>query len=444
MVNKINFKKNISISLVARILSMLIGFVVSIYVTRYLGPTLKGKMSYFLTLSTTIWMIMDLGFHKSLSYIIAKDRKKLNSLFSFSVLLHFIDIILLLIVVFYFKDFFYQKLEIFNPLFLGLLVIMTTITRFGFSIKFIMLGINRILWQNMLKFMPTVTYISLFFILKLFFKISDKYLFVLFSLIISSVLWTYGYTIKIFLTENINLNFKFTFKEIYLTYQLGIKAFLSSFFIFLLIRFDIFLIKKYSTLAELGIYSLAANFVTLLQSFSNLVGSLMLPKFAGESKNEDSNIVVLRRVALIFFFLMIMMAIIFLSVGKQIITIVYDIEFIRAFDIFRLLLPAVFFLSLGSLINTFFWSKGFPITTILLPVIALGLNIVLNIVLIPKIGINGAAIATTISYGVWLSLLLAYFFNTKLVEKPKIILWQKSDFQLFIIETKKILVRSKK
>ena len=444
MLKQINLKKNVSIALVTRISSMLIGFVISIYVTRYLGPELKGKMSYFLTLSTTIWMILDLGFHKSLSYIIAKNRNKLDNLFSFSVLLHFVDLALLLIVVFYFKNYFYQKLEVFNPLYLGLLIILTTITRFGFSIKFIMLGLDRVLWQNMLKLMPTVTYVSLFFILKMFIKVNDRYLYVLSALIFSSVLWTYGYTIKIFLAEKIKFSFNFDFKEIYYTYQIGIKAFLSSFFIFLLIRFDIFLIKKYSTLAELGIYSLAANFVTLLQSFSNLVGSLMLPKFAGESKNEDSNIVVLRRVALIFFFLMIMMAIIFLSIGKQVITLVYDIEFIRAFDIFRLLLPAVFFLSIGSLINTFFWSKGFPLTTIFLPVVALALNIILNIILIPKVGINGAAIATTISYGVWLILLLFYFFNTKLVKKPQLILWDKSDFLLLFNESKKIFLRKKK
>ncbi len=106
----------------------------------------------------------------------------------------------------------------------------------------------------------------------------------------------------------------------------------------------------------------------------------------------------MRRIALIFFILMIILTIVFFTIGKQVITLVYDIDFIRSYDVFIALLPAVFFLSFGSIINTFFWSKGFPIMTIILPIIALAINIGLNIILIPLIGIIGAAIATSISY----------------------------------------------
>ena len=387
MTKKINLKKNVSIALVIRILSMLIGFVISIYITRYLGPELKGKMSYFLTLSGTIWIILDLGFHKSLPYLLAKDNTKLNKIFSFSILLHIIDIIVLLIVVIFFKDYFYQQLQIINPTYLILFILFTTVTRFGFIMKFIMLGIDRILWQNLLKILPIITYISLFFIIKLFIQVDDKYLYVLVALIIPSVFWTYSYTIKLFVSEKIRFDIRFDFIEIINTYKIGIKAFLSAFFIFLLIRFDIFLIKKYAPITELGIYSLAANFVTLLQSFSNLVASLMLPKFSGNDKDETGNIIILRRIALIFFVLIIIITIVFITVGKQGITFVYDIEFIRAYNVFCALLPAVFFLSFGSIINTFFYSKGFPIATIILPIIALAINIGLNIILIPSIGI---------------------------------------------------------
>lgn len=440
MRKEINLKKNISITLVARVLSMLIGFVISIYVTRYLGPEIKGKMSYFLTLSATSWMILDFGFHKSLSYILAKDNDKINKIFSFSILLHISDIVLLIIIVSFFKDYFFQKLLIFNPIYIVLFILFTAITRFGFIIKFIMLGIDKIVWQNLLNILPLITYVIMFFIIKLFIVIEDKYLYVLIALILPLIFWTYHYTIKLFISEKIELNFKFDITEIINTYKIGIKAFLSTLFIFLLIKFDIFLIEKYKTFTELGIYSLAANFVAILQSFSNLVGSLMLPKFSGDDNNETGDIIILRRVILIFFVLMIMITIVFITVGKQVIAFVYDIEFIRAYNVFIALLPAVFFLSFGSIINTFFYSKGFPIETIIFPIFALTINIGLNIILIPSIGIIGAAIATSISYGVWLILLLVYFFKTKLVENPKVLLWEKSDFEFLLNEIKRIAV----
>ena len=226
-------------------------------------------------------------------------------------------------------------------------------------------------------------------------------------------------------------------------YHLGIKAFLGGFFIFLLIRFDIFLIKKYETLAELGIYSLAANFVTLLQSFSNVVGSLMLPKFAAKSQNAQDNILTLKRMILIFSSLFIFVVIVFTLFGRPVISAVYGIDFVRSADVFALLLPAVLFLSIGSLINSFFWSKGFPTITIILPIIALSVNIILNILLIPKIGIMGAAIATSISYFIWLISLIIYFFNSKLVENPELIIIKFSDIAYFYEQTLGKIVRKR-
>jgi O-antigen/teichoic acid export membrane protein len=417
---------------------MLIGFTLSIFVTRYLGPELKGKMSYFLTLSATIWMILDLGFHKSLPYILSKDRNKLNSLFSFSLLSHFWDFILLILAMLIFKEYFFLKLDIIAPIYLILFIMFTAITRFSFILKFIMLGIDKILMQNLLNILPLITYVILFFFIKAHFIIEDKYVYVLIILILPLIFWTQYYAIKLCLQEKIKFNFKFEILEIISAYKIGIRAFLSTLFIFLLIKFDIFLIEKYETFVELGIYSLAANFVTILQSFSNLVGSLMLPKFAGNDNDDEENMIIMRRVALIFFILMIILTVALFTIGKQVITFVYDIEFVRTYEVFIALLPAVFFLSFGSILNTFFWSKGFPKMTIILPIIALMINIGLNIVLIPSIGIIGAAIATSISYGVWLILLLFYFFNTKLVNNPRSLLWQRRDFEYLFNEFKKI------
>ena len=444
MTKNINLKKNISISLVARVLTMLIGFISSIIITRYLGPELKGKMSYFITLSGTIWMILDLGFHKSLPYVLAKNNSTKHQIFSISIFLYIFDILVLLLVSLFFKDFILEKLNVSSSLFLILFVAFTSINHFGFIIKYIMLGLDKILWQNLLNFLPSVLYLILFLMIRFFIPNNDnRYFWVLLALVVATVFWTFYYAVKLYIAEDINITFKINFKELYQMYHLGIKAFLGGFFIFLLIRFDIFLIKKYETLAELGIYSLAANFVTLLQSFSNVVGSLMLPKFAGKSQNAQDNILTLKRMILIFSSLFIFVVIVFTLFGRPVISAVYGIDFVRSADVFALLLPAVLFLSIGSLINSFFWSKGFPTITIILPIIALSVNIILNILLIPKIGIMGAAIATSISYFIWLISLIIYFFNSKLVENPELIIIKFSDIAYFYEQTLGKIVRKR-
>jgi len=435
MSKNINLKKNISISVVARVLTMLVGFISSILITRYLGPELKGKMSYFITLSSTVWMILDLGFHKSLPYVLAKDNSTKHQIFSISIFLYIFDILVLLIVSYFFRDFILEKFNVSNNVFLILFIAFTSINHFGFILKYMMLGLDKILWQNLLNFLPSVLYLTLFLIIRFFIPNHDRYYWVLLALVIATVFWTIFYAVKLYICENINVTFRINFRELYKMYHLGIKAFLGGFFIFLLIRFDIFLIKKYDTLAELGIYSLAANFVTLLQSFSNIVGSLMLPKFASKSQNANDNIITLKRMIIIFSTLFVFVVIVFVIFGQPLISAVYGTDFVRSADVFALLLPAVLFLSIGSLINSFFWSKGFPTTTIILPIIALIVNIGLNIILIPKIGIMGAAIATSISYFIWLISLIIYFFNSKLVENPKLIIIKSSDLSYFYEQT---------
>ncbi|MFO8144226.1 MAG: polysaccharide biosynthesis C-terminal domain-containing protein, partial [Candidatus Syntrophosphaera sp.] len=51
---------------------------------------------------------------------------------------------------------------------------------------------------------------------------------------------------------------------------------------------------------------------------------------------------------------------------------------------------------------------GFPLVTILIPALAVLQNIGLNFLLIPRWGINGAAISTNISYLLWFFLIIIY------------------------------------
>ncbi|TDF72453.1 polysaccharide biosynthesis C-terminal domain-containing protein, partial [Candidatus Syntrophosphaera thermopropionivorans] len=53
-------------------------------------------------------------------------------------------------------------------------------------------------------------------------------------------------------------------------------------------------------------------------------------------------------------------------------------------------------------------SKGFPPITILIPAISLGLNIGLNLLMIPRWGLIGAAIASGIAYLLWFFLIIIY------------------------------------
>jgi Na+-driven multidrug efflux pump len=92
------------------------------------------------------------------------------------------------------------------------------------------------------------------------------------------------------------------------------------------------------------------------------------------------------------------------------------------------LLPGVLLLTIFKVMNMDLAGKGKPWISMYAMLPALIINIVLNIVLIPNFGANGAAIASTISYSV--AALLFLFFYSKTVNVPikTILHFQKSDF----------------
>ncbi|MDD3869835.1 MAG: polysaccharide biosynthesis C-terminal domain-containing protein, partial [Candidatus Cloacimonetes bacterium] len=167
------------------------------------------------------------------------------------------------------------------------------------------------------------------------------------------------------------------------------------------------LIKHFLDFSEVGIYSLAAHIVDFIQIASNLVGGLLFVKLS-DIEDDISKWLLLKKTLLIFFFFITLANLGFGLIGKPVMQIMFGADFVPVYYVYFWLMPAAYGLSFGSLFNNYLNSKGFPIISIILPAIALVLNITLNMLLIPTMGINGAALATSISYFLWF-LLIVYF-----------------------------------
>ncbi len=436
--SKINLTKNIFFSTTGRFISMFMGFVLSVFITRFLGPDLKGKYAFFLANTAMVWKILDFGLHKSFPYSLQKNPSEKNTLFSFFNVSILLEVLLLSSLFLIFKNHLHEYSG-FESVYYFLIFIVWVITvKMTFSLKMYLLGVDRVFWQVLLLNLPIVTHLIIFFSFRNFIPDEYRLLFVLSSMLSGIIIWAIVFNIKLKMAES--LRFELDKSTIFKNYKLGFRAFLSGFVIFLLIKFDIILIKKYEPFTQLGIYSLAANFVNLIQTFFNLTGSLMLPKFSG-SKSDKDNIITLKRVSMFFFAIIFFITIVFFVFGKWFIAFFYGADFIGSYKIFAMLIPAVFALGFGSLLNTYFWSRGFPIYTIIFPTIAFAFNVGLNLLLIPKIGIAGAAIATSLSYILWFILLITFFFKDNKINNPNIVIPNKNDFVYFYNQLKRQFAR---
>jgi O-antigen/teichoic acid export membrane protein len=101
---------------------------------------------------------------------------------------------------------------------------------------------------------------------------------------------------------------------------------------------------------------------------------------------------------------------IFLIAGK-LIPLLYTDKFLDSIHPLFILLPGVIMLSVWKIVLSDLAGRGFPQYKSFSSTIGMVSNVALNIVLIPLYGINGASLATTVSYS--LTAILAIYWFTK-------------------------------
>jgi O-antigen/teichoic acid export membrane protein len=115
--------------------------------------------------------------------------------------------------------------------------------------------------------------------------------------------------------------------------------------------------------------------------------------------SKDKNMVtpvVLR----ILIFTMMVCGIIFAITGKVLILILFGEDFLPAYEPLLLLLPGMVFLSYCSLIRLDLLGQNMPGTISIISGMAVIVNIALNYAFVESLGMNGVALASTLSYAI--------------------------------------------
>jgi len=181
-------------------------------------------------------------------------------------------------------------------------------------------------------------------------------------------------------------------------FKIGFRGFISDIAGTLLFRIDLFIVGYFLTLKEVGIYSVAlfgAEMITKIPHWSTGILSPMV------ASNEDGHI---RRTLSIFYASIIVAlflgaSLIFLILlSSDFISNLIGKEFKGAEVCLLLLLPRVIMQSGVAALAANLAGKGYPwyhATGCIVPLVFL---ILLDIILVPRIGINGAALANSLAF----------------------------------------------
>jgi len=164
--------------------------------------------------------------------------------------------------------------------------------------------------------------------------------------------------------------------------------------------------------ADLGYYSMAVGLAEMIFFFPTAVSSLLFPHVAGSSREDsDRQVAVVTRVTL----LVSAVAATMLVPAAAVVIWVLLPDFTPSLAPLLVLLPGVVALTGATIVGSYLRGIGRPGLPSLVSLMALAVNIVANLVLIPRFGIVGAAAASLVSYtlsSLSLSLIAAHFTGT--------------------------------
>jgi O-antigen/teichoic acid export membrane protein len=162
-------------------------------------------------------------------------------------------------------------------------------------------------------------------------------------------------------------------------------------------RLDVFVLIYFLDFASLGIYSIGVSFGQLVWYVSNSINNVAFPNLA-ETENLKKRLEFFQKIVRYNILLNCLIILLMMLSGYWLIYLIFGEQFQDAFGVFIILSFGFVFDTISRNMVTWFKSANNPNPVTLSTIMALILNVILNILLIPIFGLFGAAFASTISY----------------------------------------------
>jgi len=189
-------------------------------------------------------------------------------------------------------------------------------------------------------------------------------------------------------------------------------------------RIDVFIIGYFLESYLVGLYVAGMAIAEIVWRIPAAVVNVLQPKLANSKDDEAKQIT-----PLIFrqtFILVMLICMILGLFSKSILNLIYGSEFISAKYVLQIILPGVLFISMWKILLNDLNARGFPQYYSISALVGVFVMVVLDVALINSLGIEGAAIASTLAYFVSF-ISITYFYLTNTNQSIVILLPRRND-----------------
>lgn len=400
-------------------------FLTSILLARFLGPERQGIVTALFVIPNIMVTIGDLGIRQASTYYLGRKEFEVQEIFSVSLFLWILTSTLSSIIVLIF--YLVPHTSNYSPI---LVIIGLTYTVFKILQSYLVGVLQGMQLINRLNVKFIIEFMSRLLIVIIFVGIIDfgvyggaasKLLSVVFVVIYSIYVIKKRLSIKLKVSNDLTIAKKLFTK--------GIIFALALFILQLNYNIDIVILEFFVSSEDVGIYSVGVQLAQLIWQLPVAISMVLFAKSANSKTDKEASkrAVKLLRMSL---FILTVGAILFALFAEYFIIFFYDIEYIESSRIIVLLLPGVLIAVISKILHPSLAARGYPMYGLYAFIVPLIINIILNFILIPTIGIDGAAIASTVSYTIGGITYAILYSRKEKISINEILFVKKSDVML--------------
>lgn len=387
-----------------RVLMIILSMVGGILVARMLGPTNRGLLEILSTVPVLLVSFGHLGIGNANLYFLAKRlhpiEKIVANTVAISIMLGTILFLISCSLMFFLSDSLFKDIPILYSIIAFSPIPLMLFQRYS---EYIFLGKELISSRNRLNIIPGIFYFVLLILLVVVLK--KEVIGVLLAQLLSAIV-AFIVCIK-YIKKLSQIGCQFDWELFKKSVSYGIVPFFSLAILNLNYKADIFMIKFFLDNDQVGFYSLGVSLSEKIWLVPQAISLVLFSRVSNISTKEANTLTPkLCRITLLF---STILAVFLFFVGHMVIVLLYGAPFEPSIMPFKILLPGIVAMTLFLLVHSDLTGRGKAKITFKVFSFALCLNILLNIILIPRYGINGSALASSISYclgAVW----LCFFF----------------------------------
>lgn len=381
--------RDVALTFAARLLRVALSLAASVLTARALGPGGRGDYYFAVTFAGLLVQFGHLGLASSNTYLVARDRSLLRGLVANSLWVSLAvggggGIVVALILL---------GLNVFPDLPTSLFVFGVMLV---FPSLFYLLGTNLLVGIGRIGAFNVVETLGNLLVLLLVAIAAAFALGVTGFLTAAVVGWTVSAVAVLLVLMRWPLG-RFAFdRALFATgFRYAAKAYLITLLGYLVLRSNVFLLQSAVGSVQVGYYSIAAQIADVLIIFPSTVAVVLFPDLIRSAATRWSSM--LGSAAVVTAIIAAACAVMAL-VAAPFVEAIYGPAFGPAVPVLLLMLPGVVFLSATTIVSQFLGAVGMPRALVAVWAATLALVTSLNLVLVPALGVAGAAVALSTSY----------------------------------------------